>query len=116
LLHNVFVLQSHILLSEDGSLLSSKKGQQAGRRRQGANWWNKHWKHKLLSSVANLVDDDGVLKIEVGENTFVLVSGIPVSFKSAVSYIDPDEAKEALDDFPEEESDEVVVVASVADE
>jgi hypothetical protein len=116
LLHNVFVLQSHILLSEDGSLLSSKKTQQAGRRRQGANWWNKHWKHKLLSSVSNLVDTDGILKIEVGDNSFVLVSGIPVSFKSAVSYVDPDEAKEALDDFPEEESDEVVEVTNVADE
>lgn len=114
--HKVFVLQSHILLSENGSLLSSKKVQQAGRRKQGGSWWNKHWKHKLLSSVSNLVDTDGILKIEVGDNNFVLVSGIPISFKSEVSYIDPDEAKEALDDFPEQEGDEVVEETSVIDE
>jgi len=63
-----------------------------------------------------LVETDGILKIEVGDNNFVMVSGIPVSFKSAVSYVDPDEAKEALDDFPEEEGDEVVEVTNVADE
>jgi len=105
LVHNVLVLRSHILLSENGELVTSKRIQQSGRRKQGANWWNKHWKHKLLSSVSNIVDEDGVLRIEVGANDYVLVSGEPLTFKSNISYIDPDEAKEALDDHPDEEDE-----------
>ena len=105
LIHNVFVLRSHILLSENGDLVTSKRIQQSGRRKQGANWWNKHWKHKLLSAVSNIVDEDGILRIEVGADDYVLVSGTPFTFISSISYIDPDEAKEALDDYPDEEDD-----------
>lgn len=103
LVHNVFVFRSHILLSENGELITSKRIQQSGRRKQGANWWNKHWKHKLLSAVSKLVDEDGVFRIEVGANDYVLVSGEPLIFISHTSYIDPDESKEALDDYPDDE-------------
>jgi len=105
LVHNVFVFRSHILLSENGELIKSKRVQQSGRRGQGANWWNKHWKHKLLSAVSNLVDEKDVFKIEVGAEENVLISGKSISFSSNISYIDPDEAKEALDDYPDEEEE-----------
>lgn len=105
LVHNVFVFRSHILLSENGELVTSKRIQQSGRRKQGAYWWNKHWKHKLLSAVSNLVDEENIFKIEVGAEENILVSGSPLSFHSKISYIDPDEAKEALDDYPDEEEE-----------
>ena len=114
LVHNVFVFRSHILLSENGELVKSKRIQQSGRRGQGANWWNKHWKHKLLSAISNLVDEENVFKIEVGAEENVLVSGKPLSFSSKISYIDPDEAKEALDDYPDEE-EEIIEETTTAD-
>lgn len=97
------------------NLLTSKRIQQSGRRGQGANWWNKHWKHKLLSAVSNLVDDENIFKIEVGAEENILVSGAPVSFHSKISYIDPDEAKEALDDYPDEEEEITEVEPTTAD-
>lgn len=105
LVHNVFVFRSHILLSESGVLVTSKRIQQSGRRKQGANWWNKHWKHKLLSTITNLIDEQGFLTIEVGANDYVLVAGEPLTFVSEISYNDPDETKESLDDYPEETED-----------
>lgn len=115
LIHNVFVFRSHILLSENGELVTSKRIQQSGRRGQGANWWNKHWKHKLLSTISNLVDKDGIFRIEVGADDYVLVSGEPLTFHSSISYNDPDETKEALDDYPDEEEETTEVEPTTAD-
>lgn len=106
--HNVFVVKSHILLSENGAIVDSKKVQQSGRRRQGTHWWNKHWKQKLLSIVSLLADENSILQIGVGPNQFVNLKSQPVSFRSMISYIDPDETKEALDDFPEEDDVEIL--------
>jgi len=99
---NVFVVKSHILLSENGVIVDSKKVQQSGRRKQGTHWWNKHWKQKLLSTVSLLADGNGMVIIVVGPNQIVKINSKPVSFSSRISYIDPDETKEALDDFPDE--------------
>jgi len=101
--HNVFVFRSHILLSENGSIVDLKKAQQAGRRKQGAHWWNKHWKQKLLSAVTLLSGEEESFKINVGVSEYVLIKSRPVAFKSQVSYIDPDESREALDDFPDDD-------------
>ncbi|HKR06408.1 MAG TPA: toll/interleukin-1 receptor domain-containing protein [Bacteroidia bacterium] len=104
LVNNVFVIRSHILISDgNGSLIPSARTQQSGRRKQGKNWWNRHWKQKLFSAISLLVDEDGLLRIQVGEDAFAVVNGSPLTFNGNTSYIDPDEAKEALDDYPEEE-------------
>lgn len=105
LVHNVFVFRSHILLSENGEPVKSKRIQQSGRRGQGANWWNKHWKHKLLSAISHLVDENSVFKIEVGAEENILVNGNPLSFYSKISYLDPDETKDSLNDYSDEEED-----------
>lgn len=104
LLNKVFVLRSHILFSEDGeNIIQSKRTQQLGRRRQGKNWWNKHWHDKLMSMVEILKNDDDKISLNVGNDIFIKISSIPLSFRSTTSYIDPDESKEALDEYPDEE-------------
>jgi len=109
LVHNVFVIRSHILISNgEGLIFPSDRTQQSGRRKQGKNWWNRHWKQKLFSAVSLLVDKNGFLMIQVGDEAFAGISGQPLTFTGSTSYIDPDEAKEALDDFPETDDEESV--------
>ncbi len=104
--HMVFVIKSHILLSENGEIVDSKRVQQSGRRKQGSNWWNKHWKEKLMSAISIVSDENGLIKINVGRSIAVFIESKPLAFSSYVSYYDPDESREALDDFTDEEDDE----------
>jgi hypothetical protein len=102
--HNVFVLKTHIIFSEEGDFIKSKRVQQSGRRKQGRNWWNRHWKQKLLSAVDYLAEDSDTFKIEVGANENIVVACSPWSFTSELSYIDPGEARESNDDFNDDDS------------
>jgi len=69
----------------------------------------------LLSAISNLVDDDGIFRIEVGADDYVLVSGEPLAFHSKISYNGPDETKEALNDYPDEEEEIVTEEPTTAD-
>jgi hypothetical protein len=46
-----------------------------------------------------LAGEEESFKINVGISEYVLIKSRPVAFKSQVSYIDPDESREALDDL-----------------
>lgn len=99
LLNSVFVIKSHIIFSDQNlQAIASQRIQQSSRRKQGKNWWNRHWKQKLQSVVANLADDDQTIHLEVGKEEAVLIDVNSVSFKSNYSYLDPNDDQHALDD------------------
>ena len=49
---NYFVLSSHIIFTWNGKkLITADSIQHKCRRKQGKDWWNRHWRDKLLSFV-----------------------------------------------------------------
>ncbi len=90
---NYFVLWSHIIFTWDGKKLIGEDGiQHKCRRKQGKDWWNKHWRDKLLSFIEHFSDGDNLITINVGSKETIKMSSTPHEFHSSYGYIDPDEA------------------------
>lgn len=105
----LFVIKSHIVFTWDGKTLIDKDSiQHRGRRKQGKNWWNKHWREKLLNFMGVFGDDDKNIIIPVGEQEVLKFSALPVLFQSPVTYNDPsdDNLPEDDDIEPTEEEEE----------
>jgi hypothetical protein len=95
----VFAIKSHIVFTWDGKTLIDKDSiQHRGRRKQGKNWWNKHWREKLLNFLAFFSDDEKNIVIPVGEEQTLKFSVLPVMFSSPVTYNDPSD-----DNLPEDD-------------
>jgi len=61
-----------------------------------------------MSAISIVSDENGLIKINVGRSIAVFIESKPLAFSSYVSYYDPDESREALDDFTDEGDDEVI--------
>lgn len=105
-----YVIKSHIIFTWDGqSIIDKDSIQHRGRRKQGKNWWNKHWREKLLAFISIFGDEKNNIKIMVSEQKFIVVSSLPILFESPVSYNDPsdenlpeDDHESSMDDVDDE--------------
>lgn len=107
-----FALRAHVLFSHDGlNIWQSKSALHRTRRSACSDWWNDHWRDRLLATMAWLSSGSPSITIEVGTGTHLEVGCEPGRFQSPVSYLDPDEAtarelEVESDDDDEEEVDE----------
>lgn len=60
------------------------------RRSQCKDWWNPQWRDRLLRAMSWLADGDSTLAIPVSSTESVVISTEPMTFKSPVSYNDPE--------------------------
>lgn len=107
----LFVIKSHIVFTWDGKTVIDKDSiQHRGRRKQGKNWWNKHWREKLLSFMDFFSEEEKNIVIQVGEQETLNFSAQPILFQSPVSYNDPsdDNLPEDEDMEPGDEEDETL--------
>ncbi len=85
--YNVLMVSSHIFFTSDGkTLISSKDKQHKARRKQGAKWYNKEWREKLLAFVKYISDDENSFYLEMGSEEKITISNQPLQFLSNVSY------------------------------
>lgn len=115
---NYFGLVSHIVFTWNGKkLIREDSIQHRCRRKQGKDWWNRHWRDKLLGFVRHFAGEDSLVVMNVGSEETVKMSSVPYQFHSFYGYVDPDEkylptesedilligdAGEALETEPEE--------------
>jgi hypothetical protein len=113
----LFIIKSHIVFSWDGKTLIDKDTiQHRGRRKQGKNWWNKHWREKLLNFMDFFADEEKNIVVFVGEKEFLKFSASPILFQSPVTYNDPsdDNLPEDNEIEPAEEEDESLEIEKEA--
>ena len=92
-----YIVKSHILFTWDGQKFIDKDAvQRSGRRKQGKNWWNRHWREKLLNFISFFANENANIAIQVGEQEYVYISSIPLIFRSPLTYCDPSD-----DNLPE---------------
>lgn len=89
---NYFVIGSHIIFTWNGKrLIDEDSIQHRCRRKQGKDWWNRHWRDKLLSFMRHFSDGNKIVVIKVGSEEAVKMSDTPFEFRSPYGYLDPDE-------------------------
>lgn len=118
LVHPIFplayIMKPHVLFSNDGSSLwESKKRLAAARRSQCKDWWNDTWRDRMLAAMAQLADEDGLIRVPLGSNRFAEISSKPCLFASPVAYTDPqdlvpsDDVEEPVDYGRDEDEEDV---------
>lgn len=89
---SAYLVRSHVLFSDDGlQIWGSEKRLHRARRRWCRNWWNDHWRDRLLASMSFVSDAHSVMAMPVGSHVSLDVSCMPTSFVSPVSYRNPDD-------------------------
>jgi len=86
------VARTHVLFSEDGqTLLYSDKVMNALRRSACKQWWNQHWRDRLLASVAWIsekLETNTCIRAELGTIATAAISRSPVLFSVPIAYDD----------------------------
>lgn len=101
----VLLMKSHVLFSDDGvHIWDSKSRLHAARRSWCNNWWNPHWRDRLLAMMTFLANDQPQFEMAVGNGPCIVVEVRPISFLSPISYLGP------KDEMPEEEDEETEVL------
>src|SRR5207244_6075595 len=101
-----YMLVPHVLFSHDGvKIWSSKQALQRARRSICAEWWNDHWRDRLLAAMSWLACGASSIDLPLGTDVSLIVECDPIPFSSPVSYNEPDES-DAIED-PEDDDDEV---------
>jgi hypothetical protein len=73
-----------VLFSDDGSQIwPSKARLHSARRTYCKDWWNPHWRDRILASVRWLADGD-TLSLPAGSDASIVVDITPVTFRSSV--------------------------------
>lgn len=104
------VLNAHVPFSEDGKYpLSSVKRMHSLRRSFCRSWWNDRWRDLLLAYMAQISDEDGHIRLSVGQEQSIQVCPRPRVFESPVSVqgigtvtVVEDETDEELDRLADE--------------
>lgn len=104
------VLNAHVPFSEDGKYpLSSVKRMHSLRRSFCRSWWNDRWRELLLAYMAQISDEDGHIRLPVGQEQSIQVCPRPLVFESPVSVqgigtvtVAEDETDEELDRLADE--------------
>jgi hypothetical protein len=81
------MISSHIFFTSDGrTIIDSKYKQHKARRKQGANWYNKEWRGKLLAFVRYISDTGDSLYLEMGSEEKIVISNQPMQFIGKLGY------------------------------
>lgn len=101
-----YVIVPHVLFSHDGvEIWSSKKALQRARRSVCSEWWNDHWRDRLLAAMSWLAREASSIEVPLGADLSLMVECDPISFHSPVSYQEP--AESDLIDDRDDSDDEV---------
>lgn len=85
-----YIIKSHVLFSDDGNRVwENKKKLHKTRRSLCKNWWNPHWRDRILATMTWLADTQETIEIELGRDIAIQVSSYPLTFTSPVSYAEP---------------------------
>lgn len=105
-----FVARPHVLFSDNGaSVWENKDAMHKARRSQCKNWWNQHWRDRLLASVFWLSNGSGSIALLDRSDLRLLIGAEPLTFQSPVDYsgdVVPDEYTESFEDDDVEAPDE----------
>jgi hypothetical protein len=83
----MLIFSSHIFFTIDGKdLVPSKTRQLKLRIKQEKNWYNNHWREKLLSLIKYLADSDKIIRMPIGKTEIVEISSTPIQFISHFTY------------------------------
>ena len=82
-----FAIRSHVVFTEDGTLLPVTK-QHSARRSACKQWYNNDWLDRMLAAMAFLHDPDynGFISVPCGNEVSFTVSTRPLCFKSPISF------------------------------
>lgn len=108
-----YVVKPHVFFSYDGREIWENVGMShRARRSQCKDWWNPHWRDRILAAMSLLADSDGRICIPVSAAMALGLSSRPVLFTSPVSYARREDAfpmeneLELEEDEVEEENEE----------
>lgn len=116
-----YCVKPHVLFSDDGkNIWDGKKRLHKARRKQCKNWWNPHWRDRILATMSWLADGTDFIQLPLGSDVLLRVSIWPLTFVSPVSFLDPNkhtsevsetdsyEIQSDTDSEDEEEDDEYI--------
>jgi hypothetical protein len=85
-----YVVRTHVLFSSDGyELWPQPDRMHRARRGQCKDWWNAHWRDRMLATMSFLSEGQRTLALPMSADSPAVVSSVPVEFWSPVSYQDP---------------------------
>ena len=85
----VYTIKAHVLFSSDGKNIWDAKGRlHRTRRSHCKDWWNPHWRDRVLAAVCWLADHRPSLVLPVSTETAISVEVQPLAFHSPVGYDD----------------------------
>ena len=109
-----FAVKPHVFFSEDGTnLWDHPSRMHRARRSQCKDWWNPHWRDRILAAMTLLAGPAGDLELPVSAEARITVGRRPVKFVSPVSFSDPEGRApsivedDRIDDFYDDSDDGV---------
>ncbi len=104
----VYAIKPHVLFSDDGKTIwGSKDRLHRARRSICKNWWNPHWRDRILASMYYMsqCSDSKEIRLHLSPDKALIVSIKPLTFDSPISY-DESVAVESLpEDIDDNEED-----------
>ncbi len=95
----IYTFNSHIFFTSDGeNLIPEASKQHAARRKQGKNWWNKHWRNRLFSFLKVMAGDNDYIEVELGNQESLKIDISSINFISPKSYLEPNKEPEVIDE------------------
>ncbi|MBN1805397.1 MAG: toll/interleukin-1 receptor domain-containing protein [Sedimentisphaerales bacterium] len=107
-----YTIKMHVLFSEDGKkILESKSRLHSDRRSACKNWWNHHWRDRLMAAMYWIKQKIGeeIIAMPVSSSQDIKVSSQPILFTSLTDY---DDNKVGINPFLDEKEpfDETIVL------
>jgi len=87
----VYAIKTHVLFSEDGmNILDSKNRLHSARRSACKDWWNHHWRDRLMAAMYWIKQNIGEehLSMPVSSSHDIRVAFEPIIFNSVIDYDD----------------------------
>jgi hypothetical protein len=107
-----YIFKSHVLFTNDGTTIwESKKRLASARRSQCKSWWNDEWRDRTLAAATYLCDGSDKISVKLGSTVSLSIRPSPMSYRSPVSYTDPqllrfEEDAEIAEDYGRDSSDD----------
>jgi hypothetical protein len=87
----------HVVFSDDGKTIwTSAERMHKAKMRQCSDWWNHHWRDRILGTMRFLADD-GVIVLNLASDQVCEIDLQPISFTSPVLFHDPSGPNEEVD-------------------
>jgi hypothetical protein len=112
-----YIIRPHVLFSDDGkNIWTSTDRLHRTRRSACKNWWNQHWRDRILAAMYFLAQksDGNELRVHLSSNESIRISIKPVTFDCLVSYEDSLVTSDLFLD--EDQEDYEIETESIAEE